>query len=629
MKNRSILASLIPLLVMGGCGGSSNSTPEPSSTNVGPLLETISAKQIESGETFSYQLVVTDPDDTFPADFTFEIIEGPDGLSINENGLLTFTSSASGTKNNSITIQVKDGGENNAQPSRVTFSLDELYYLNISGKLINYYNNQDIADGEVKLSINGTVIDESVSQSNGEYSLRYLDTLTDLRNVVISADAPAYSEASIRIVPSEIVHPNNLYLPPIHSVATFNATEGTVVQFEAASISVSENSFVDENGNLASGVITSELFIIDPTLDIDLMPGEMVTASADNPTQLIPIESFGAISATFTNEDGKILQLKEGKTAEIHIPVSGLNPPNIIPLYYYDDVNGIWVEEGATLVNDVTGNYYLGNVSHFTTWNADRIYDTVNILGCVEDIDGTRIANARIDTEGHDYNGRSNAYSNVIGDFIVPVKSNSTMFVSANNLHQSRTLKVITSSSDFTLSECLILDKATSKIELKWGEAPDDLDSHLYGPNGDGGRFHISFYNESEVVGGSTIYLDVDDTNSYGPEVITIPEYNVPGTYQYYVHNYSGLPNIKPLETRVELIINEERTLFTPPEGVAQEWWHVFDVEVQESGVITVNTINAWSTEPGDSISEAIAPRSLLVKPSIAESQLKSKYYIK
>ena len=52
-------------------------------------------------------------------------------------------------------------------------------------------------------------------------------------------------------------------------------------------------------------------------------------------------------------------------------------------------------------------------------------------------------------------------------------------------------------------------------------------------------------------------------------------------------------------------------------------------MEVQESGIITVNTINEWTTDPEDDISEAMSPRSRFAKPSIAESQLKSKYYVK
>jgi hypothetical protein len=632
MRNLTKAASLTSMLLLTGCWGSSDSstiTPE-SSSNKGPVLEQITTKQIESGDSFSYQLVVSDPDDSFPSDFTFEVIKGPEGLSINENGVLSFISSTTASKNNSVTIQVKDGGENNAQPSRVTFSLSELYYLTASGNLINYYTNQAISNGEVQLSINGVVINKTVSQENGEFSLKYLDTLT-YSNAVISADAPGYSEASISLIGSEIDNTANLYLPPIQAEVIFNAAEENVLKVNGFPlIFLRENSFVDANGEVVSGNITSELFIIDPTLDIDLMPGEMITQSGEDPMQLVPIESFGAIAATFRNEAGETLQLGADKTAEIHIPVSGVNPPNTIPLYYYDDINGVWVEEGeATLISDISGDYYLGNVSHFTTWNADRVYETVNINGCVEDIDGTRIVDARISTEGHDYNGRSNAFSDIGGYFTVPVKTNSSMFISASNNHQSRTITVTTASTDFTMNECLVLDKATSKIELKWGLSPTDLDSHFYGPSTNGERFHIAYYNDSEIVNGVNMYLDVDDINSYGPEVITIPKYNLPGTYQYFVHNFSGDADIQPAETRVELIINEQRTSFTPPDGVAQIWWHVFDIVVQESGSMTVNTINTWSLEPDNGGSLAISSRNKSVKTSINASQLHSKYYAK
>lgn len=73
------------------------------------------------------------------------------------------------------------------------------------------------------------------------------------------------------------------------------------------------------------------------------------------------------------------------------------------------------------------------------------------------------------------------------------------------------------------------------RIVLTWGANPRDLDSHLTGPNGPGERFHI-FY-ASGTYGDSN--LDLDDTNSFGPETITLfPTED--GVYRYSVHNYTN-----------------------------------------------------------------------------------------
>lgn len=77
-------------------------------------------------------------------------------------------------------------------------------------------------------------------------------------------------------------------------------------------------------------------------------------------------------------------------------------------------------------------------------------------------------------------------------------------------------------------------------VTLAWGSSPRDLDLHMSGPDGSGGRFHIAFYALNPVDHGS---LDLDDTSSFGPETITVTSINdayVAGDYQVWIHNFSG-----------------------------------------------------------------------------------------
>lgn len=58
------------------------------------------------------------------------------------------------------------------------------------------------------------------------------------------------------------------------------------------------------------------------------------------------------------------------------------NPPPTIPLWYFDDESGLWVEEGiATLQGDV----YVGEVGHFSWHNLDVPAERVSISGKVTD----------------------------------------------------------------------------------------------------------------------------------------------------------------------------------------------------------------------------------------------------
>ena len=68
------------------------------------------------------------------------------------------------------------------------------------------------------------------------------------------------------------------------------------------------------------------------------------------------------------------------------------------------------------------------------------------------------------------------------------------------------------------------------RIVLSWGEQPLDVDSHLSYPGN-----HICYYHKT----GAMANLDVDDTDSFGPETITIDKKQQGQKYIYAVHDYS------------------------------------------------------------------------------------------
>ncbi len=77
------------------------------------------------------------------------------------------------------------------------------------------------------------------------------------------------------------------------------------------------------------------------------------------------------------------------------------------------------------------------------------------------------------------------------------------------------------------------------RIILTWGNSPKDLDSHITGPKNQTGRFHINFDKKVFKEDSFSAKLDVDDTDSYGPETITLKNINS-GVYRYSIHDYSN-----------------------------------------------------------------------------------------
>jgi hypothetical protein len=114
------------------------------------------------------------------------------------------------------------------------------------------------------------------------------------------------------------------------------------------------------------------------------------------------------------------------------------------------------------------------------------------------------------------------------------------------------------------------------RIVLNWGAEPRDIDSHLVFPGN-----HVYFSDKN----GEDANLDVDDTNGYGPETITV-EKRKPGVkYIYALHNFTdgdrtgsrGLSDIAGAKVFVYVGSSLVRT-FTPPTGRVGNTWVAFAI---------------------------------------------------
>lgn len=125
------------------------------------------------------------------------------------------------------------------------------------------------------------------------------------------------------------------------------------------------------------------------------------------------------------------------------------------------------------------------------------------------------------------------------------------------------------------LTPCL--SRGEMRIVLTWSATPSDEDSHLFTPDGD----HICYYDKEK----GNANLDVDDTDGYGPETVTIDDVQN-GVYKYYVadftHCISDEVNSKEMSesdatVRIYTYRGLEKTFHVPKnqEGVI---WEVFSI---------------------------------------------------
>lgn len=363
--------------------------------------------------------------------------------------------------------------------------------------------------------------------------------------------------------------------------------------------------------------------------------------AVDSQGNLVLIETWGALNATFAGEAGNEVVFAPGESVTIRIPVAAErnNPPQMISLFFFDETTGIWKQQGSATLS-ANGQYYVATVDHFTSWNAAEIYPTVTVSGCVVNQAGDRVANARIVANGQTYIGASSVRTNANGEFTIPVHQNSTLLLAAFSGSFSNTIELTVGTQDIVLDNqaptlndngCFVLSPEAVTITLTWGNQPRDLDSHFYGPaDASGGqRFEVYYANQEVTIDGSVIKLDVDDTDGFGPEVTTITSFPFPGTYRFLVHKFGGNGTIESSPARVELVIGDQTRVFSPADatGSTTEYWAVFKLIVDSNFNVTVQPIQAWRPSFDRPGSGGSTNRMAVTPSNAAQRAVRQKYY--
>ena len=131
------------------------------------------------------------------------------------------------------------------------------------------------------------------------------------------------------------------------------------------------------------------------------------------------------------------------------------------------------------------------------------------------------------------------------------------------------------------------------RIVLNWGKNPYDLDSHLTFPGN-----HIFFQHQI----GSSSNLDVDDTDSYGPETITIENKRFGEIYHYFVHDFSNKNDLNSnklsaSDAKVFVYVGQSlvKTYYIPKNKIGNVW-NLF--KINENGeIIDINTVISKTTQ--------------------------------
>lgn len=550
---------------------------------------------------------------------TFSVVaEGPgpltyqwlrNGTAIADATAASYTTAATTAADNgaqfSVTVS-NAGGSTTSATAALTVNAGPRGTL--SGRVQSAVDGQGLAGAVVE--VGGL---SATTAADGSFTLQAPVDARAVARVQAPGHAPTVRIASIVAGQSTTL---TAQLLPVGATTSINLANGGDVSVpgSTALVSLAPGSLVRSDGGTAAASINVSLTPIDPSVNPALMPGDFTAGSATAP-QLI--ESFGALQIELRDASGAAYNLAAGRTATLRIPLGtrSATPPATVPLFFMDEATGRWVQEGsATLQGTGADRYYEGSVSHFSTWNADQVTETVRLSGCVRDANGQPVANAQLLSDGIDYSGSSRAVSGADGSFVIEVKRGGLLTLSAlasDRLTNTLRVEGTTTAADATLAECLVTSFSTAGISVKltWGVQPDDVDSYMLTPDG----AVVSYTDQGSLSQAPYVALDVDDTDSFGPEVVTVTRL-MPGTYRYLVNNYSGTfgPGLTSSPVRVELNRGGALRLFSPPAGEGTNlWWHVFNLVVDANCAVTVVPVNTWSADEPVATTPPVTPPAL------------------
>lgn len=270
---------------------------------------------------------------------------------------------------------------------------------NVTGIVVDE-NGIGISDAEVRLG------DETVfSNNNGAYIFK--NVIMDKHGVHISAYSNSHFFGSTYVYPiSQKTVTSRITLMRLEEVQVFSSTDSVelivgdldeilgVLKFSA-------NSFQTKEGDPYEGEVYVYARVLDPTnrSTVDLMPGALVGRNLSG--DIGNLISYSMMGIEIYGVEDIPLELISGKTVEIEFPIMNSlveNGPDEIPLWFFDEEKGIWIEEGtATKIIKPSGqNTYSGQVSHFTFWNCDVFEETTFIEGRIVDEAGDGLSNLNV-----------------------------------------------------------------------------------------------------------------------------------------------------------------------------------------------------------------------------------------
>ena len=226
----------------------------------------------------------------------------------------------------------------------------------------------------VQITIGNTT---TVTNNNGLFILNDVAVFENF--AYIKAQKEGYIDGSRVVLPkTDGVNSINIVLFQKDVIATVSSGETSQVSLpNGAEVNFGGN-FTTASGNAYNGQVDVVLHYISPNSEETFaqMPGSLFAQTTANEARAL--ETYGMLSVNLFSPAGEELNINSNSPATIEFPVDASQTsiaPETINLWYFDEENGYWKEEGQAIKE---GNKYVAEVTHFTWWNCDIPFDSID-----------------------------------------------------------------------------------------------------------------------------------------------------------------------------------------------------------------------------------------------------------
>tara|TARA_R110002049_G_scaffold86338_6_gene219621 strand:- start:9667 stop:11478 length:1812 start_codon:yes stop_codon:yes gene_type:complete len=318
--------------------------------------------------------------------------------------------------------ETDDGNNSNGQQETIPDSFSEYFGNDISRDFIGNVidSNKNPIEGVTITIGNETVL----TDSNGIFIINSANV--NERFGYVKAEKSGYIHGSRSVVPSGGTNKVTIMLLEATVVGTVNSGSSETISVANGSSVSFDGNFIKEDGSAYSGSVDVIMHHLDPA-DDDMamqMPGMLYAQNNEGAERML--QTLGMLAIELRGTGGEDLNLGEGSISEIKMPVDASLmsiAPATIPLWYFDEVNGYWKEEGQATLQ---GNMYVGNVSHFSFWNCDIPAEAITLCITATNESNNSLSNLWVSITSTTF-GTTYGYTNENGEVCGYVPSNETL----------------------------------------------------------------------------------------------------------------------------------------------------------------------------------------------------------